>query len=169
METLTKGEPQIINSFQELMDLIDEKPNRKGREFFFTLSVALEKIVQPTVICITDISLEKGYNECGIIIDKQTISFTWDIENRIIYDGEYLGQKTMKLVQGQSYTIKVTDDTVWNIVVTDQDIMLMQASDLKTHSNKNRKTRMYYLACFYFIMVIIALLWRTVGDNSWAR
>jgi hypothetical protein len=150
----------IINTFDELISLANSTTAIEQRKnSHLTLEILLEKFQTSTVICITDILIEKNYKDCGINTNGEIIILLLDNSKSSQFIGTYLEDSMKKLKCYHTYTVKSKKDTICNLIIKKElfkgtwSVIITQGSNVKY--NMLKKNLVWYKQIIYITLVVI--------------
>ena len=153
------SETYIVTSFNELLNLRVDDTCILDNGTSFTIEISIVNSPIPMVICISDISLENNYKECGIITDGQTISFFFDKCYNTKLVGNYVEDMMLPLNHHQTYTLDINKDKIYNIILKKgKDSFMFDAvlSQLPQYKQNNQGEGI--LDTFLFCLIAFVIL-----------
>lgn len=162
----------IVTCFMELKNLTsDQIKNVDGDHKSLILEIPRDKISHTTVICLSDIASELGYEECGICADYDTVVVSFD-NGSTKFNDDYLEDGYYKMTLFHTYTVKISPDLMCNLIVKKNrcrnlfDFILKQETNSPSIPSKSflkpflTSNFMLTLVFFYvFAVVLVVLKW----------
>lgn len=135
----------IINSIEELFPLVSERVAHKNG---IILEIPVVKLKGITVICLSDIALQLNYKECGILISHEIIRLSFGFD-KIDFCGKYLTQDKTLINISETYTIKISPGSVFNLIANENVGKASYEFVIKKEANQPDR---YVLYAFLFLL-----------------
>lgn len=147
----------IITSLDELLQLAD-KTSAHDNDNLFTVEICLDKCTPATIICITDVALNREYVECGIMTDGNIISLSFDNGKVTKFLDSYVEEDATAIRNNCTYTLLLSSDKIQNLIIQKSaskgtwDIVLTQQMD-----DILKEKKRFYNFCHLLMYVSILL------------